>query len=150
MITSTVKIFDRFAEITDQVERAAVEGLDAAAREAASVAQANASIPLELEVKPAVGDVEGYSAGIKSRKKTRNQGRTTPIAHFFDEGTLGKRKKPPKRGRKGSWTVRQADGGSHTASRGDIDGRGIEPEHFFAKGRSAGRKKLLERIQQQL
>lgn len=148
---STVKLFDRFPQITQRVEQAAQHGVEAAARTAAEVAQAGASLDLELEVTPAVGDVEGYSAGIKSRKKTRTPGRTTPIARFFDEGTLGKRPKPTKRPRRRSWSVAASSrASSHTAERGDVDGKGIAPQGFFGKARRAGRKALLETIDREL
>lgn len=144
-----MKAVQRFGLITERVERAAQAGLDAAARQAAIVAQANASINLELEVKGARGELDGYSAGIKSRRKSSRAGKATPIARFFDEGTLGKRRKPVKRGRKKSWT--QTRGGtSYTAERRDIDGKGIEPEHFFPKARNAGRKAMLEQIDRNL
>lgn len=151
MIESTVKLFDRFPQITEEVERAAVAGLDAAAREAADVAQANATIDLELEVEPAAGDVDGYSAGIKSRKTTRNPGRSTPIAGFFDGGTLGGRTRPLKRPRKSAWRVRaSARAQAHTATRRDVTGKGIEAEGFFGKARAAGRRALLRTIDRRL
>ena len=147
MIRSSVKVFQRFPEITARVEQACREGLDAAAAEAAAVAQAGASIQLELEEIPAHGDVDGYSAGIKSRRKTANPGRTTPIAIFFDKGTLGKRRgrlKQPGR-REDQWPVKR--GAGYTAHRsGDLEGKGVEAERFFLKARTAGRAKLLDRI----
>lgn len=153
-IRSGVKVFQRFPEITQRVETACKEGLDAAAAEAAVVAQASASIDLELEVQRAEGTVDGYSAGIKSNR-TSSQGRhgygadlnATPIAWMFDRGTLGKRRRKLKRPRKEQWAVTRG-GKTHVAHRGDVEGKGIEPEGFFGKGRAAGRKKLLERINQ--
>lgn len=153
-IRSGVKVFQRFPEITKRVEEACKEGLDAAALEAAAVAQASASIDLELEVQRAEGTVDGYSAGIKSRR-TSSRGRrggtadqnATPIAWMFDRGTLGKRRKKLKRPRKESWPVTRK-GSTFVAHRQDVDGKGIEPEGFFGKGRAAGRRKLLERINQ--
>ena len=153
MITSQVKVFQRFPQVTRDVETAAKEGLEAAAVEAAAVAQAGASIDLEIEVVPVHGDISGYSAGIKARR-TSSRGRrggtaeenTTPIAWFFDRGTLGNRKRRLKRPRKESWTVTRG-GATYTAHRRDIAGKGIQPERFFGKARTAGRRKLLERIQ---
>ena len=151
-IRSGVKVFQRFPEITRRVEEACKEGLELAAAEAAVVAQASASIDLELDVLPAEGTVEGYSAGIKSRR-TSSSGRrggtaeqnATPIAWFFDRGTLGKRTKALKRPRKSSWPVTRK-GTTFTANRGDVAGKGVAPEHFFGKGRAAGRCKLIERL----
>jgi hypothetical protein len=146
VIRSSVKVFQRFPQITERVELAAREGLDEAAAEAAAVAQGGASIDLELEIIPAHGNVVGYSAGIKARKQTRTEGRTTPIAPFFDQGTLGKRTKRLKRPRKASWPV-QRGSGSYTAHRaGDLADKGIAPERFFGRARRAGRLKLLARI----
>lgn len=157
MIKSTVKTFDRFPEVTRAVQTAAKEGVEAAAIEAAAVAQANASIDLELEVVPVHRDFNGYSAAIKSRRKSsRTRGRsdsgdaiqsTAPIAWFFDRGTLGNRRRRLKQPRKESWTVTRGNK-VHTAHRLDITGKGIKPERFFGKARTAGRAKLLERIQQ--
>lgn len=154
MIRSQIKVFQRFPEITKRVEEACKEGLDLAAAEAAAVAQASASIDLKLEVMPAEGTVDGYSAGIKSRR-TSSKGRRggtadqneTPIAWMFDRGTLGKRTKKLKQPRKESWPVTRK-GTSHVAHRHDVTGKGIDAEHFFGKGRTAGRRKLLERINQ--
>jgi hypothetical protein len=151
-IRSGVKVFQRFPEITRRVEEACKEGLDLAAAEAATVAQATASINLELEVLPAAGTVDGYSAGIKSRR-TSSKGRrggsaeqnTTPIAWFFDRGTLGKRSKALKRPRKESWPVTRG-GSTFAATRQDVTGKGVDAEHFFGKGRAAGRRKLIERL----
>lgn len=148
MIRSTVKVFQRFPEITERVEQACREGLDAAATEAAGVAQVSASINLELDVLPAHGDVVGYSAGIKSRRKTSNPGRTTPIALFFDKGTLGKRRgrlKQPGR-REESWTVRRGSSQYIARRAGDLEGKGVDAERFFVKARTAGRRKLLARL----
>lgn len=150
MIRSTLKVFEFFPQITARVEQAAVEGLNAAASEAAQVAQANASIDLQLQVQPAHGDVEGYSAGIVSRRQTSAAGKTTPIARFFDKGTLGKHRGTLKRPRKSSWTETSPAGNPYTAHRGDIAGKGIDPEAFFGKARAAGRRKLLARIEQEL
>jgi hypothetical protein len=146
VIRSSVKVFQRFPEITQRVELAAREGLDEAAAEAAAVAQAGASINLELEIIGARGDVVGYSAGITSRKQTRTEGKTTPIAWFFDRGTLGKRTKALKRPRKNEWTVNRG-GSSYVATRSsDLEGKGVTAERFFGPARTAGRRKLLARL----
>jgi hypothetical protein len=151
LFRSTVKTFNRFPEVTELVKRASANGLRAATRTAAAVAQENATIDLEIEQVAPRGDLEGYSAGIKARKHSSTPGDTTPIAVFFDQGTLGKRTRPLKRGRKSSWTQRNpGGGGTHTASRGDIEGKGIEAQHFFPKARTAGRRTLLAKIKQEL
>lgn len=155
-IKSGIKVFNRFPEITKRVEEACKEGLDLAASEAATVAQATASIDLKLDVLPAAGTVDGYSAGIKSRR-TSSKGRrggtaeqnATPIAWFFDRGTLGKRSKALKRPRKESWPVTRK-GSTFTATRQNVTGKGVEAEHFFGRGRAAGRRKLVERMNRPL
>jgi hypothetical protein len=138
MFRAQIKVFDRFPEITAQVEQLARVAVDQAARTAAETAQAGASIDLELELIPAHGYVEGYAAGIRSNKKGQ---RGTRIAPFFDGGTLGGRKKALKGARRASWTVNRG-GGSYTAHRGDIDGKGIKAERFFLKARLAGRRSM--------
>lgn len=153
MITSSVKAFARFPEVKQRVELAAKEAVEAAAAEAAVVANEGASIDLEIEIVPAHSDVNGYSAGIKSRR-TSSRGRrggtaeenTTPIAWFFDRGTLGNRKRRLKRPRKETW-VGTRGGTTYAAHRRDVAGKGIQPERFFGKARTAGRRKLLERIE---
>lgn len=151
MIRTTVKAFNRFPEITARVERASVIALDEAAREAAAVAQANATLDLEIALIPAHGEIEGYSAGIKSRRQSDVEGSTTTIATFFDGGTLGNRNKPLKRPRKTSWTEKKkATEQSYTATRGNIGGKGIKPQKFFAKARTAGRRKLLATLDEQV
>jgi hypothetical protein len=146
VIRSQVKLFEQFGKVTEQVERLAVEGLNAAAREAAQVAQTHASFDLELEVIPAHDDVDGYSAGIKSRKQGRSS--AVLIAGFFDKGTLGKRtaKLGARSRRKESWEVKR-DTGGYTAKRHEITAEmGVEAQHFFGKARAAGRRAMLARI----
>jgi hypothetical protein len=144
VIRSQVKVFQQFPKITERVDRAAAAAVDAAAVEAAAVANREAFIPLELDLITAHEDAEGYSAGIKSQKRGRAS--SVRIARFFDEGTLGGRKKALKQPRKQSWTVDRGDS-AYTARRSqDLAGKGIEAQHFFAAARTAGRKKLLETI----
>jgi hypothetical protein len=146
MMKATVKTFDKFPQVTARVEQSAVDGINDASREAALVAQAGASIDLEIEVIPAQMVADGYSGGIKSRKTTRTPGRATPIAVFFDQGTLGERTKPLKRPRKQSWQVKRK-GTTYTAKRGPIErGKGIPAERFFTKARAAGKRALLAKI----
>lgn len=146
--TARFNMFEQgFSRITGEVEALAVESLEAAAAAAGAAAQANASIDLKIEVVPAHPVADGYSAGIKSRKTTSTPGKSTPIARFFDDGTLGHRKLPLKQPRKGSWTVKRKTG-AHVAHRGDIDGKGIPAEGFFAKARVAGRAEMLQRIRE--
>jgi len=152
MIRSVIRVTERFPVITERVEQLARESVDEAAAAASEVAQAEASIDLELEVKPATGDLDGYSAGITSRKETRDPKRTTRIAGFFDGGTLGKRKKPLKQPgrREESWQVKRGDT-VYTARRGGITAdMGIEAEGFFGKALAAGRRALKARIERGL
>lgn len=149
-ITGQVKVFQRFPQVTKRVDAGAKRAVEEAAVEAAAVAQANASIGLEIEIVPAHGDVNGYSAGIKAhRKSSRTRGgkaNATPIAWFFDRGTLGNRTRRLKRGRREAWTGSRG-GKPYTAHRHDVAGKGIKPERFFGKARTAGRRKMFERIE---
>ena len=149
-VSSQVKVFQRFPQVTKRVEEGAKHALEAAAAEAAAVAQESASIDLQLEIVPVHGYAEGYTAGIRSRK-TSSQTRggaanSTPIAWFFDRGTLGHRTRKLKRPRKETWTSRRR-GTEYTAHRRDIAGKGVRQERFFGKARTAGRAKLLELIE---
>lgn len=150
MITSRIYAMQEgFVLVDEQLAARITEGLEAAAATAATVAQDGASIDLQLELVPPHEVAEGESAGIKSRRQSSSSRRgapsTAPIARFFDQGTLGKRRGKLKQPRKESWTVtRKAS--SYTAHRGNVDGKGIPAERFFAKAKAAGRAKLLEVI----
>lgn len=130
------------AGLTARIEALARRATLAAAEKAAATAQAAASIDLELEIVDPHEDPDGVAAGIKSQKRGH---RGTRIADFFDEGTLGKRKKPRKRAGRGSWAVKR-DGGAYTAERHDVSGKGIEAERFFPKAKAAGRRELLDQL----
>lgn len=147
MIRSKVQVVNNFARVTARVDELALESVAAAAEAAAPVAEAGSSIDLQLQVVPAQGDLDGYSAGIRSRRKTSNPGQTTPIALFFDKGTLGKRRKALKQPgrREESWTVKRRRS-SYTAHRGSPAGKGIAPQGFFGKARAAGRAALLRSL----
>lgn len=131
-----------FDRLTAQLEAKIRIGLDEAAVAAAQVAQEGASIDLELQVVHVHGTEDGYSSGIRAEKKGS---RGTRIAGFFDQGTLGNRRKKPKRPGRGSWTVNR-EGAPYTAQRHDVAGKGIKPERFFGKARVAGRAALRSAI----
>lgn len=143
MFTATVKGFQRFPEITADIEKLVAVALDEAMVEAATVAEGGSSISLELERIPAHGTVGGFSSGIKSRKQ--GHASSVLIAEFFNDGTLGKRTKKLKRPRRESWQTSRG-----TDRRGDVTGKGISPQRFFQAARSAGRRVLIERIDQGL
>jgi hypothetical protein len=150
VIQARVNAFaEGFSRITADVEERITQGLDDGAAKAAEVAQENASIDLQIRVIPpgAAADARGagIASGIRADKTTRNSKKTTPIARFFDQGTLGKRRGPLKQSRKDSWTVDRG-GSTYTAHRRDIDGKGVEPEGFFRKAQTAGRQKLIRVI----
>jgi hypothetical protein len=147
VIRSKVQVVNNFAKVTAAVDKLALESVAAAADAALPVAEAGSSIDLKLEVVPAQGDIDGYSAGIRSRKTTSNPGETTKVALFFDQGTLGKRKKQLKQPgrREESWHVKRGNS-SYTAHRSDVEGKGIAPEGFFGKARSAGRTALVRTL----
>jgi serine phosphatase RsbU (regulator of sigma subunit) len=143
VIRATVTVRDDFAQLHTRVQKLAQRATRAAAEQAAQVAQANASIDLELELIPAADDPDGVTAGIRSKK---TGSRDTRIADFFDEGTLGNRKKKTKRPGRSSWTVKRG-GSSYTAHRGDTSGKGIPAERFFAKAKTAGRKTMIAEVE---
>lgn len=145
MLTATVKGFEKFQDVNADIDALCLAALEEAAAEAAQVAQASSSVPLEIEVARAAGDVEGFSSGIRS-KKTGKEG--VRIAPFFDGGTLaGRRRKLKQAGRRrDEWQVNRA-GTAYTAHRHPIvEGEGIPAEGFFGKARAAGKRKLLARI----
>jgi len=145
MITATVKGFQKFSVINEDIERLSLAALDEAAWIAAETAQAGASINLDIEVIPATIGVEAVTSGIVSRKTGRKS--EVRIAGFFDQGTLSGRSRALKRPRRDHWSVRRGSS-SYTATRHAIaDGEGIKAERFFGRARSAGRKTLLARIE---
>lgn len=150
MIRATVKTFSYFPETTRAVDELAHDGVQHAAEVAAAVAQENSSIDLQLTVVGVHAVGSAFVAGIKSHKQTRTPGRTTPIARFFDEGTLGGRRRALKQARKQSWQVKRRSGTLSTSTRGPISaGTGLGAERFFAKARLAGRKALVAQIQRE-
>jgi hypothetical protein len=128
MIRSTVTVHDQFGQISQRVAALARASTLAGAEAAAQVAQQNASIDLEIELVTPHQDPDGVAAGIRSQKKGN---RGTRIAGFFDQGTLGNRRKKTKRPGRASWTV---------------SGKGIKPERFFPKAKAAGRKAMIEKL----
>jgi len=143
MFTATVKGFQVFDEVTADIERLVVSALDEAAAVAAAAADADAFLPLELEVFPAEQNVDGFTAGIHSRKTGKRGIRLAPL---FDEGTLSLHHGELKRPGRKSWQVKRK-GSTYTAHRRQLGPvAGIEAERFFPAARSAGRKALLGRI----
>jgi hypothetical protein len=122
MISSRVNVFDRFPEITAEIDAMVVRALDAAAEEAQRVAVEIGSERklTDIEILPARGQVDGFAAGIKGRYYYR----------FQSFGTLGRAIRPKRPG-----TVR-----SHAP------GTGIEPNRMFQKARTAGRRRLIETL----
>jgi hypothetical protein len=99
MTTARINVLDRFDEMTLELERRTVVALDAAAAEAAAVAEKQANEPKPIahfSVVPAHNIGTGYASGVKAG----------PLTHIFDKGSLGKRTAKLKRG------SRQADLGS--------------------------------------
>ncbi len=144
MITSTVKGFERFSGVYEDLVSLSVGALDEAAAVAAEVASQGASINLEIETVPAVVVADRAVSGIVSRKQGRRE--NVRIAPFFDRGTLAGHRGDLKRGRRVSWKVRRG-GEVYTATRHPIhDGEGIQAQGFFGRARAAGRRALLARI----
>lgn len=146
MIRASIQISDQFAGLHERVEQLARQTTLAGATAAAAAAQENASLDLELRIIEPQQDPDGAAAGIRAEKTGARGAR---IARFFDQGTLGKRRKKVKRPGRDHWTVRRG-GGSYTAERQDVAGKGIDPQHFFAAAKTAGRKAMAEKLRQGL
>lgn len=143
MLSASVKGFEKFSEVSADIDALCLAALEEAAAEAAQVAQQQASVPLDIEVAPAAGDVDGFSSGIRSNKRGKEGAR---IAPFFDGGTLAGRRRKLKSNRRDQWQVNRS-GSAYTAHRHPIvEGEGIPAEGFFGKARAAGKRKLLARI----
>lgn len=121
MINSTVKVFDHFDEIGDEIDEFARYAVWAAAAEAGATAAAigGARGMTDFAVSPARGDIEGYIAGIKG-------------AHWYwrlqSFGTLGRAIRPKRPGH----------------IRSHAPGTGITPNGMYQAARLNGRRKLLE------
>lgn len=122
MIHATVKVFDRFPEITAEVEKRARQATQEAAETAAETARTvGAGRGLtDIEVVPVQASVDGYKAGIKGKWYYR----------FQSDGTLGNNPSAKRPGRKRS----------HAA------GTGITPNRMFQQARVAGRRKLRQAV----
>lgn len=139
MIRTRVDITTNFGAITDAVDALARRAVMAGAQEGARVSSQIAAtrrksgLMAQHEVLPVRGSPDGWEASFRSR---------APHRIFQDLGTL--------RGRatklKASTVARRASpsGQARTAKVGDSPG--IEPLRFYAAGRRAGRKAMLEVI----
>lgn len=144
MISSNVNVFDRFDEVTEEVEQLARTGLDRAARAGAREAERIAAEGLKqharMEVITATGTPDGYAAGFRSTAKGKNG---QPIARFHDQGTYGNRK-----ARKGSAAPRRKPRAQNVQDVNPETGEptGIKALGFFGAGRRVGRRELLRTI----
>jgi hypothetical protein len=135
MITSTVKTFERFPELTAAIEALTLRALDAAAHAGQAVADDRASGITTFSIVPAQRSLEGFSAGIRAHNS---------IWRVFDKGSLGKRTARLKRPglRKTDWNVERR-GSVYTAHRGDVSGKGVDARTISNPARTAGRHALL-------
>ncbi len=143
MITSQIKVFDHFPEITREVERLAVRGLDAAAhagaREAARLAAPGLKGKSGMVVIGVHGEVDGYASGFRSTARGK---RGQEIAIFHDKGTYGQHKGRLKRsGKRRGRADKVPDVDPKTGER-----TGIVALGFFGAGRREGRRALKRTI----
>lgn len=155
MIRARIKVSSGgLAHLPVRAEAAVRAGLTEGAGVAAEVAQANASIDLELELIPPRGTPDAFVAGIESRKRGSVSG--VRLAPIFDGGSLGGRSKDlaTDRDRRESWNVTSPAGNEYTAHRDPEvltdPSKGVTGENFFTKARSAGRKAMLATIREQI
>jgi hypothetical protein len=141
MISSQVNVFDRFPEVTAEVERLAIHALNEAARAGAREAERVAAPGLKqharMQVIPTHGEADGYASGFRSNAKGKRGQR---IAGFHDRGTYGNFRGQLKRNRRG----RAAKVPAVNPETGETTG--IEALGFFGAGRRAGRRELLNEI----
>lgn len=122
MIKSTVRVFDHFPVITEAVDRLARDAVQAAAEAAAEEAKTIGAARglTDVQVIPAHGDVDGWTAGVAGRWYYR----------FQSYGTLGRAINPKRPGTK----------------RSHAPGTGVTPNRMWQKARTAGRRALLARV----
>lgn len=136
-LTSRVNVTDRFGELTAELERRTRSALDAAAVEAARVADEKANSPkpiahfVPIRSQPTG---EGYASGVHAG----------PLTRIFDKGSLASHTGAVKRARKPSWPVRRG-ANPYTAYRRSFDG-GIAPRNILSAARKAGRAVLIARL----
>jgi hypothetical protein len=137
MITSTIRTFDHFPQLTAEIEARTVRALDHAASAGAAVANAAGERISTFIVVPAHPTGQGFASGIRARN---------PLWRIFDKGSLGKRHARLKKDRRmDEWMVNRG-GSPYTASRGDTTGKGVEPRNISTPARTAGRRALLDGI----
>lgn len=145
MITGSVTVTDHFPEITEDVERLAVQALNRAAEVGAREAERRAAPGLKqharMEVIRAHGTPDGYAAGFRSNARgSRGQ----PIAVFHDKGTYGNYRGRSTPRRRGS-AQKVADVNPETGEKSGIVALG-----FFGAGRREGKRELVRVIQSAL
>lgn len=138
-VTARVNVVDRIDQVTLALERRIVAALDAAAVEAARVAEEKANTPRPIArfaVLRAHNIGDGYASGVKAG----------PLTRIFDHGSLGRRDKALKRGRKPAWEVNRGSN-PYTAHRhDDLSGKGVAPRGILNAARRAGRAVLVDRL----
>lgn len=142
MITSTIKTFERFPELTAEVEALTLRALEEAAKDGQAVADERADGVTTFNVIPAHRTATGFASGLRARNS---------IWRVFDKGSLGKRGARLKRPnlRAAAWTVRPGESnrsGPYTAHRGDVEGKGIAARQISNPARTAGRHALIEAL----
>jgi hypothetical protein len=145
VITGTVTVSDHFPEVTEEIERLAIQGLNRAAevgaREAERLAAPGLKQHARMDVIRAHGTPDGYATGFRSSAKGA---RGQDIAVFHDKGTYGNyrgRSTPRRRGR----AQKVADVNPETGEKSGIVALG-----FFGAGRREGKRELQRVIQSAL
>lgn len=133
MPTATIKLFQNWPVITEEVERKAKRGL--ARAEDAALAEIVSIWPhggMHTEgVRPTVS---GFVSGVSAAHDKKH------IAQFHDHGTLGNFRRgsrtQPKRPRKRNYKMTREDGTP----------TGIQAKRFYGKGRGAGKRALFRSL----
>lgn len=136
MIRSTIRTFDHFPQMTEELELKALHALNEAAITAAEVAQQQARDVAHFEIVPAHPIFEGFSSGVKA----------SPLARIYNKGSLGKHQGTLKRPRKPSWPVNRGSNPYIAQRSGDLEGKGVAARSIYTVARAAGRKVLLAAI----
>lgn len=140
MITARVNVEDHFAVITEEIELRTIAALNAAAEEAAIVADKQANHPKPIAhftVLSARNVGDGYRSGVKAG----------PLTRIFDKGSLGKHRGALKRARaKPEWEVKRGTNPYTARRHDDLAGEGIAPRNILNPARKAGRAVLLGRL----
>lgn len=131
--TSSVKLYQHWGVINEEVKRLAAHALEVAEEDALQTIE-NIWPHGGMHVEGVSGTLDGFKSGVSAAPDKKH------IAHFHDHGTLGNfrrgKRTTPKRPRKRDYKMTRPDGSP----------TGIKAQRFYGKARTSGRRALLHSL----